>query len=251
VITLTSRSSLLKLYFFVMIRKKRFLGISLAFVMLSLMIAYLDYLSIKNGMTYVAYEDLVLDTFNFIVIASIMFAGDLVSEDLGSNVKYILLQFGSATDLMFSKLIVALFSTSLVGYLIPVLFNLIVISACNGLPDMEYIGILYLYVIAYTTLNALISALLYNKGSKMTLMVNIILWEVIYFVYSEIVQTSAKGIYYTSLPILAEGLYYYYYPESIGFKVIKPDLQYSIIMPIIVSVLSVILTYLRVRNVKV
>ena len=69
------RNSFLKLFFFTTVRKKRFLWILVTFTLLSAFLAYLGYLSIKNGLDYVPYEDMIYDTFNFIVVASIIFAG--------------------------------------------------------------------------------------------------------------------------------------------------------------------------------
>ncbi|MBB5255097.1 hypothetical protein [Sulfurisphaera ohwakuensis] len=247
------RNSLLKLFFFTTVRKKRFLWILVAFTLLSAMLAYLGYLSFKNGLDYVPYEDMIYDTFNFTVVASIIFAGDLVSEDFGSNVKYILLQLGERSSLVTSKFLVSLFAVSLIGYLIPILSNLIVISVYKGLPNLEYIGILYLYVIAYTSLNSLFSALFYDKGSKVTIMVNIILWEIVYFIYSSFISqiNSMKQFYYTSLPILAEGLYKYYYNISKGFNPIKPNLEDAILVPVIVTIIAVVATYIRVMSIKI
>lgn len=247
------RNSLLKLFFFTTVRKKRFLWILVAFTVLSVMLAYLGYLSFKNGLDYVPYEDMIYDTFNFTVVASIIFAGDLVSEDFGSNVKYILLQLGDRSSLVISKFLVSLFAVSLIGYLIPMLSNLIVISVYKGLPNLEYVGILYLYVIAYTSLNSLFSALFYDKGSKVTIMVNIILWEIVYFIYTNFILqiNSMKQFYYTSLPILAEGLYKYYYNVSTEFNPIKPNLEYAVLVPVMVTIIAIILTYIRVRSIKI
>ncbi|BDC17738.1 hypothetical protein HS5_06280 [Acidianus sp. HS-5] len=226
--------------------------ILVAFIALSATIAYLDYHSFKVGLDCVPYEDMIYDTFNFTVIASIIFAGDLISEDFGSNVKYILLQFGDRGSVAFSKFLISLFTVSLIGYLIPVISNLVAISAYKGLPNLEYVGILYLYVIAYTSLNSLVSSLLYDKGSKITLMTNIILWEIVYFVYSSLLQSSGiKGYYYTSLPLLAEGLYKYYYSTTVGFTTVKPSLEYAVLVPIFVSVITIALTYIRVRSIRI
>ncbi|MEM0363677.1 MAG: hypothetical protein QXR34_09435 [Saccharolobus sp.] len=247
------RSSLLKLFFFTTVRKKRFLWILITFSVLSATLAYLAYISFKNGLDYIPYEDMIYDTFNFTVAASIIFAGDLVSEDFGSNVKYILLQLGDRSSLVISKFLVSLFAVSLIGYLIPLLSNLIVISVYKGLPNLEYVGILYLYVITYTSLNSLFSALFYDKGSKVTIMINIILWEIAYFIYTSFIlqMNSIKQFYYTSLPILAEGLYRYYYDVSVGFSPIKPDLEYTILVPVIVTIIAIILTYIRVRSIRI
>lgn len=247
-----SRTSLLKLFLFITVKRRRFLWFSLAFAVVSAVMAYMDYLDFKKGYD-TAYETLITLTFNLTVAASIIFAGDLVSEDFGSNVKYIVLQLGDRVSVVFSKFLVALLATSLVGYLVPVVTNLAVIAAFKGLPDLKYVGILYLYVIAYTSLNALVSAVLYERGSKTTIMANLILWEVIYFIYTNaVLQVSGlKGIYYTSLPVLAEGLYRYYLSEPLGFYVVKPSLEYSVTAPIVVSAIALLIIYARAKNIKV
>ncbi|QIW23863.1 hypothetical protein EWF20_06645 [Sulfolobus sp. S-194] len=247
------RLSHIKLYSLIILRKKRFIGILLAFIALSIIVSYLNYLSLKEGYDYVPYEDLFTITFNFIVISSILFAGDLVSEDFGSNVKYILLQLGGKTQLAFSKYVSSLIAVTLTGYIIPIIPTLVVISVFKGLPNLEYVGILYLYVIAYTSLNSFISALFYDKGSKLTLMINIVLWEIVYFVYTNALMqvSSLTKFYYTSLPVLAEGLYLYYNVRAPGFSIVKPNVEYSVLAPIIVSVITLVLTYLRVKTIRI
>ena len=247
------RSSLLRLFLYTGVRRRRFLALLGAFAALSAAVAFLDYRSFRLGYDAAPYETLFTTTFNLIVVASIIFAGDLVSEDFGSRVKYVLLQLGDRVSIVFSKFAVALLMASLVGYAIPVAAQLAVIAYFKGTPDLLYVGVLYLYVVAYTSLNALVSALLYERGSKGTMTANIVIWMVAYYIYTNIVMSvgALKRAYYTSLPILAEGLYRYYTSVSYGFSVIKPDLAYSVVAPVAVTAASLAVMYLVARSVRV
>ena len=248
-----SRGSLLRLFLYTGVRKRRFLALLGAFAALSALIAYLDYRSFRLGYDAGPYESLFTITFNLTVVASIIFAGDLVSEDFGSYVKYVLLQLGDRASIVFSKFVVALLMASLVGYVIPVAAQLAVISYFKEVPDLSYVGVLYLYVVAYTSLNALVSALLYEKGGKGTMTANIVIWLVAYYIYTNLVMSvsALKKAYYTSLPILAEGLYRYYTSVSYGFSLVKPSLTYSVAAPVVVTAFSLAVTYLAARRIRV
>ncbi len=248
-----SRGSLLRLFLYTGVRRKRFLALLGAFAALSALMAFLDYRSFRLGYDAGPYETFFTTTFNLIVVASIIFAGDLVSEDFGSYVKYVLLQLGDRVTIAFSKLAVALLMASLVGYVIPVAAQLAVIAYFRGVPDLSYVGALYLYVVAYTSLNAMVSALLYEKGGKGTMTANIVIWLVVYYIYTNAVMSvsALRRFYYTSLPMLAEGLYRYYTSFSYGFYAIKPSFAYSLIAPVIATAASLAVTYLAVRGVRV